>query len=258
MGELLNLDGVEKSFGGVAAVRGISLSVSEGETVGLMGPNGAGKTTLFNLIAGSLEADRGEMSFDGVDLRGLPPHRRAALGISRTFQTARPLTRMTVAENVIAGAVFGRGRVRRSAAGGVALELLDLVSLLDKADVSSGSLSLAEERRLELARALATMPRLLMVDEVMAGLTQGERASMVGLLGTAARERGLTLIVSEHVTGVLASLCKRLVVVDRGMKLADGETESVLRSDLVAEAYFGRRSPAAREDEAMVSTGVGG
>lgn len=238
---LLELDGVAKSFGGVTAVRDFSLSIQEGEVVGLIGPNGAGKTTLFNLISGFLDADSGRITFGGTDLGRLKPHQRASLGISRTFQIARPFPRMSVTENVMAGAIFGRGSRRLRGLGALeeARELLGLVSLVEKADARAGSLTLAEQRRLELARALATNPKLLMLDEVMAGLSPGERAVMVELLRRAGKERSLTMVISEHVIDVLASLCSRLVVMDRGLKLVEGETGPVLGSDVVGEAYLG-------------------
>jgi branched-chain amino acid transport system ATP-binding protein len=241
--ELLELDGVSKSFGGVDAVSDFSLAVSEGEVVGLMGPNGAGKTTLFNLISGALDADKGKVAFDGSSLRGLGPHSRVALGISRTFQISRPFPQMTVGENVMAGALFGRGRSSQGEASAAVRELLGFVSLLEKRDRPAGSLTLAEQRRLELARALATAPRLLMLDEVMAGLGPAERGPMVDLIRRVGSERGLAMIISEHVVDAVTSLCRRLVVMDRGAKLAEGETGEVLRSRAVAEVYLGGAYP---------------
>ncbi len=240
MGDLLRLEGVEKSFGGVAAVRDFSLTISDGEVTGLIGPNGAGKTTVFNLISGIVGVDRGKIIFGRVDITGLKPHRRVALGLSRTFQLVRPFARMTVAENVLAGVVFGsRGR-RGGRNDEAVLDLLGQVSLLEKADRLAGALTIAELRRLELARALATTPRLLMLDEVMAGLSRQERRAMSDLVGKMAEERGMAMIVSEHVMDAVVGLCGRLVVMDHGMNLLQGETESVLRSEKVAEAYLGK------------------
>ena len=240
LNDLLRLEGVSKSFGGVAAVREFSLAVAEGEAKGLIGPNGAGKTTLFDLISGTLRADAGRIVFGGADVTGLKPHRRASLGMSRTFQLTRPFPRMSVADNVLVGRVFGGSRrAGTGTAAEEASELLDQVSLLGKADLLAGSLTLAEQRRLELARALATMPRLLMLDEVMAGLTQGERAAMVELIRRVASERGLAMIVSEHVMDAMVDLCDTVVVMSRGIRLIEGETKSVLGSEEVAEVYLG-------------------
>ena len=246
MGELLELDGVSKSFGGVHAVSDFSLAVSEGELVGLMGPNGAGKTTLFNLISGALDADKGRVAFEGLSLRGLGPHNRVALGIARTFQISRPFPQMTVGENVMAGALFGRIKSSLGEAPAAVRELLGFVSLLEKKDRAASSLTMAEQRRLELARALATAPRLLMLDEVMAGLGPTERGPMVDLIRRVGSERGLAMIISEHVVDAVTSLCRRLVVMDRGAKLAEGETGEVLRSRTVTEVYLGAACPIGR------------
>ena len=239
MAELLRLDGVSKSFGGVRAVSDLSLSIEEGERVGILGPNGAGKTTVFNLITGALRPDSGTIIFRGARMERLKPHRRTAMGISRTFQIARPFPGMTVAENVMTGAIFGGG-VSGSQARERSRELLESVSLSEKAGLSAGSLTLAEQRRLELARALATSPRLLLLDEVMAGLTPVERASLVELLTRLSEDEGVALMVSEHVMDSLARLCGRLVVMDMGKKRGEGETRTVLGSRLVAEVYLGR------------------
>jgi branched-chain amino acid transport system ATP-binding protein len=236
---LLTLDGVSKSFGGVVALHGFSLSLSEGEHVGLLGPNGAGKTTLFNLIAGSLRADSGSITFRGVAIDSLGPHRRTSMGISRSFQIPRPFTNMTVLENVVAGAIFGGG-ASGTEARQKAEALLKSVSLHAKAHLPAGSLTLAEQRRLEFARALATSPRLLLLDEVMAGLSPVERASMADLLNRISKDEGFATIVSEHVIDSLVRLCDRLVVMDRGAKRGEGEAHAILESDLVAELYLGR------------------
>jgi branched-chain amino acid transport system ATP-binding protein len=242
MGELLRLDAVSKSFGGVAALRDFAFTLSEGERVGLVGPNGAGKTTLFNLISGFLRADTGSILFRGARVDGLGPYRRAALGISRTFQIMRPFPSMTAAENVMVGALFGAGASGRQASER-SRELLGLVSLLEKARVPAGLLTLGEQRRLELARALATSPKLLLLDEVMAGLAPMERASMVDLLMRISKERGLAMVVSEHIIESLATMCSRLVVMDRGAKRGEGETGVILGSALLAEVYLGKTMP---------------
>lgn len=256
VGDLLELDGVSKRFGGVEAVRRFTLTVSEGETVGLMGPNGAGKTTLFNLISGAMAPDEGEMAFGGEPLAGVGLHRRASLGIARTFQIPRPFSRMTVAENVEAGAAFGRLSEPRIRASTSARETLDRVGLLESADVLAGSLSLADQRRLEIARALATAPKLLLLDEVMAGLSAVERRQMIALIAQLREERGLAMIVSEHVVDAVTRLCGRVVVMNRGMKLADGETGGVLASVPVVEAYLMGAAKRAGEGRA-VAPGAG-
>lgn len=242
MASILELDGVSKAFGGVEAVCDLTFSVSEGEVLGLIGPNGAGKTTLFSLISGFMKPDKGRIRFEGEDIAGLKAHRMVAKGIARTFQIARPLHHMSVAENVLAGAMFGRlqsyGRERTLAEAG---RLLNLVSLFDKSGVPAGTLTLAEQRRLELARALATMPRLLMLDEVMAGLTPDERDEMAELILLAVRERGLTAVISEHAVEPMMGLCDKLMVLDRGRKLAEGDPRTVLSSEAVEEVYLGRR-----------------
>lgn len=240
MDDILRLEGVSKSFGGVEAVHDFSLAVREGEITGLIGPNGAGKTTLFDLISGLARVDCGRVVFDGADVTLMKPHRRASLGISRTFQLARPLPRMSVAENVLVSRIFGSGtRGRMGDVSADAYGLLERVSLLGKADSPAGSLTLAEQRRLELARALGTMPRLLLLDEAMAGLTPVERLSMIELVRGVAKEKGLTVIMSEHVMEAVAGLCGRLVVMYQGRNFLDGEAGTVLRSDKVAGVYLG-------------------
>ena len=240
MSDLLSVDSVSKSFGGVVALNDFSVSIAKGERVGLIGPNGAGKTTLFNVISGLLTEDSGTIYFGGSSLGGVKPHRRVSMGISRTFQITRPFPSMTVMENVMAGAIFGGGATVRQASdrsGG----LLDRVSLSEKADLPAGELTLADQRRLELARALATSPRLLLLDEVMAGLSPIERSSLVELVTQISSEEGIALLVSEHIMDSLSRLCTRIVVMDRGTKRGEGVTHDVLGSDLVAEVYLGRK-----------------
>ena len=224
------------------AVRNISFSVEEGEILGLIGPNGAGKTTVFNLISGVYRPEAGSIKFDGRVISGLKPHVISSLGVARTFQTARPFPRMTARENVTAALLFGRGGVKvPSQATHEALETLELVSLLERADVLAGRLTLAEQRRLELARALATFPKLLMLDEVVAGLNNSEMNSMVDLLRRIQPQRGVALIVIEHVMKAIAKLCNRIIVMNGGERLAEGAPSEVMRDEGVVAAYMGSR-----------------
>jgi branched-chain amino acid transport system ATP-binding protein len=239
---LLQLDRVSKSFGGVSAVNDLSLCLNEGEILGLIGPNGAGKTTAFNLIAGAYKPNSGTITFDGVRISGQPPHRVAKLGISRTFQSVKPFSRMSVLENVAVGALFGRNSVLSiGKARAEAMELLGYVSLDTKAHVSAGSLTLAEQRRLELARALATRPKLLMLDEVMAGLNLGEISGTLELLKKLRSEKGISLLVIEHIMKAIVELCDRIVVMDYGMKIAEGVAKDVMKNVAVIKAYMGEK-----------------
>jgi branched-chain amino acid transport system ATP-binding protein len=248
---LLELDQVTKSFGGVHAVKSLSFSVNEGEILGLIGPNGAGKTTAFNLISGVYTPDSGQIIFDQRKISGLKPHKITQLGISRTFQTVRPFGRMTVLENVAAGSLFGKDHVNRvGVAQAHSMQLLKHLSLENKADVLARSLTLAEQRRLELGRAVAARPKLLMLDEVMAGLTQSETDSTLELLRSLKRENGLTLIVIEHVMKAMMKLCDRIVVMDHGDKIAEGEPKEVTSNANVIAAYMGEKSvPRSRTEE---------
>ena len=242
MDALLELDGVTKSFGGLVAVRNLSFSIGEGEILGLIGPNGAGKTTVFNLISGVYRPEAGSIRFDGKVISGLKPHEVSSLGVARTFQTVRPFARMSARENVMTGLLFGRGGINAPRrATQKALEMLESVSLLDKAEVRAGRLTLAEQRRLELARALATSPKLLMLDEVVAGLNHPEMNAMVDLLRRIQPERRMALIVIEHVMKAIVRLCNRIVVMNGGEKLVEGSPSEVMRDERVVAAYMGRR-----------------
>ena len=224
------------------AVRNLSFSIGEREILGLIGPNGAGKTTVFNLISGVYRPEAGSIRFDGKVISGLKPHEVSSLGVARTFQTVRPFARMSVKENVMAGLLFGRGGINAPRrATQKALEMLELVSLLDKAEVRAGRLTLAEQRRLELARALATSPKLLMLDEVVAGLNHSEMNAMVDFLRRIQPERGMALIVIEHVMKAIVRLCNRIVVMNGGEKLVEGSPSEVMKDERVVTAYMGRR-----------------
>ena len=235
---MLQVDGVSRRFGGLLAVDGVSFDVAEGELVSIIGPNGAGKTTLFNLLTGQLAPTEGRVLFDGRDISRLPPHKRAALGFGRTFQISQTLTTLTVLENAMVGAFLRHPRLSDAAAH--ARGVLDLVGLAPRANIRAGALTLSERRRLEVARALATDPRVVLLDEVMAGLNQTEVQVVVELVQML-NARGHTFLVIEHNLKVVRAFSRRVIVLDRGAKLAEGDAASVLGDPRVVEAYVGRK-----------------
>jgi branched-chain amino acid transport system ATP-binding protein len=233
---LLEVRGLAKSFGGLQAVKALSFSVDEGEVVGLIGPNGAGKTTVFGLVSGFLEPDGGEITFRGRTTRGLKPHALNALGMARTFQIMRPLPRLSVVRNVMIGAL---GRHANPAdAEARARAVLDDVELSAKAAHPAGGLTLAERKRLELARALATEPVLLLLDEVMSGLNASETERIVELV-RAINARGIAILLIEHVMRAVMSLAGRIVVLNHGERIAEGRPDAVANDRRVIEAYLG-------------------
>jgi branched-chain amino acid transport system ATP-binding protein len=241
VGPLLRTVRISKSFGGVQALDRIDLSVERGEVVGLIGPNGAGKTTLFNVVCG-LPPTAGRVLFKDGDITGQPPHEICRRGIARTFQLTRPFGEVSVQDNVAAAVLFGRRHGRsasladaRRAADGV----LAAVKLDQRKDALARDLLFAERRRLELARALATGPELLLLDEVMAGLTVAEAGEMVEILGRLRVEFALTLLVIEHVMKVVMTICDRIVVLNYGSKLAEGAPHEVAAHRHVIDAYLG-------------------
>ncbi len=242
MPPLLEVDGVSKSFGGVAANVDISFDVTEGEILGLIGPNGAGKTSLFNAISGEVVPDAGEIRLAGHRVSGLPPEQCALLGIARTFQVVRSFDSMTALENVMVGAYARHSRTRVAMAQ--ASETLAFTGLAARADVPAHALTPAEKRRLEVARALATEPRLLLLDEMLTGLTPVEAQSGVQLIRDV-RARGITVMMVEHVMEVLLPLVDRAVVLDLGRVLTIGAPEAVVRNPEVIRAYLGDRYAAA-------------
>jgi branched-chain amino acid transport system ATP-binding protein len=238
----LELRGVTKRFGGVAAVDGVNFAVEKGEIVGIIGPNGAGKTTLLNCISGVYRLDGGDIRWQGASISGMAPHRVAALGIGRTFQIVRPFGSMTVRENAAIGALFGNADGRRGVREAFALadEVLELVGLRAKASHPVSSLTIPDRKRLEVARAVATRPQLLLLDEVMAGLNNVEIDEALDMV-RAVHATGVTVLLIEHVMRVIVGVCRRAVVLDFGQVLAEGEPEVVLRDERVIKAYLGER-----------------
>jgi branched-chain amino acid transport system ATP-binding protein len=238
---LLSVRGVTKRFGGLVAVSDVSFDMQKGDLVSIIGPNGAGKTTLFNLLTGQLAPSAGQVLFEGVDIGPLSPNRRAKLGLGRTFQISQTLTSLTVIENAMVGAFLRHPGLR--AAARRAEEVLHLVGLTGRAGVRAGVLTLSERRRLEVARALALDPRIVLLDEVMAGLNPTEVGELVGLVEGLNRE-GHTFLVIEHNLKVVRRFSHRVIVIERGAKLAEGTAEDVLRDPRVVEAYIGRQRAA--------------
>jgi len=236
---LLELKGVGKRFGGLKALEDVSFTIEAGEMVGLMGANGAGKTTLFSLIAGNERPTTGEIRFGGEPVVGNRADQMAARGIARTFQIVRPFRGLTVRENARIGALFGSAEGRPAAADGFARDVLADVGLAERADALAGSLTLAGQKRLEIARALAQRPRLLLLDEVMAGLTPAEVADAIAMIRRMKEKHGLTVLVIEHVMSALMELCQRIVVLHHGMKIAEGAPGDIARDARVLDAYLG-------------------
>ena len=236
MAEALVVQGLSKRFGGLRAVHEVSFSVREGETLALIGPNGAGKTTSFHLITGFHRPDAGSVRAFGRELVGLRPHQICAHGLVRTFQVARPFGSMTVLANVMTGA-FLRDK-RPEAARDKAEEAIDFVGLAAKAQSAARDLTTIDQRRLEMARALATEPRLLLFDEVMAGLNPSEIDQAVALIGKLAA-RGLTIVIVEHVMRAIMAVARHIVVLDHGQKIAEGSPNEVVANPEVIRAYLG-------------------
>ncbi len=242
MAELLRGERVTRLFGGLPAVDNLDFHIEEGEIVGLIGPNGAGKTTLVNLISGALAPTSGTIRLRGSVITGLPPHAVAARGIARTFQIARPFPNMTVRQNVVVGALFGAHHPRLGMAEALAKvdEVLEQVGLATKRDLLGSQLTVADRKRLEMAKALATSPKLLLLDEVMAGLNLAEIETVMALIGRL-RSSGMTLLVIEHVMKAIMGVSDRMIVLHHGRKLAEGRPADVASNPDVLREYLGAR-----------------
>ena len=234
---LLNARGVSKSFGAVRVLHEVSFEVRRGEVLGILGPNGAGKTTLFNMISGDLKMSGGDIQFGTVRLGNEPPFRRCKMGIGRTYQIPRPYSGMTTFENLLVAAAFGGGRSEKQSYAFCA-EVLRQCELADKANVPAGALTLLDRKRLELARALASDPKLLLLDEIAGGLTNEESAALVGLVRRI-RDRGVTIVWIEHVLHALLAVADRLLVLNFGEKIAEGLPAEVIALPEVQRVYMG-------------------
>lgn len=238
MADLLSFENVSKHFGALKVTNDLSFEVKKGEALGVLGPNGAGKTTVFNLITGGVAPDAGHIRFNGQDITKLSPHRRCRAGIGRSYQVALPFEGMTVFENLLVGAMFGAERHSVSEANDRCVELLDRTGLLDKANRMAGALTLLDRKRLELARALATEPQLLLLDEIAGGLTEQEAHELVDLVNDI-RAEGVSIVWIEHVVHALLAVASRLLVINFGAKLAEGDPRTVMASQEVRRVYMG-------------------
>ena len=237
MSTILEVAGLSKTFGSLKVIDSFDFELAEGEALGIIGPNGAGKSTLFNLITGSLHPNSGSIMFEGVDITQIPAYRRCRLGIGRSYQIPHPFGGMTVFENLLVGAAFGKNQTEVQSYDACA-RILDLTGLLEKSNVLAGQLTLLERKRLELARALATSPKAFLLDEIAGGLTEPEIQELIQTIRVI-RSENISVIWIEHIVHALMSVVDRLIVINFGKKLEDGDPETVIKSPEVQEVYMG-------------------
>lgn len=237
--KLLQGKQLSKRFGGVLAINEMDFDIRKGEIIGLIGPNGAGKTTIFNIVAGAFKPTGGRVLFDGSDITGLMPYQICRRGIARTFQVARPFLDMNCLENVMVPAINRQEKGDHTDNENLVLESLEFVGLLDQKDVLAKNLNLIDKKRLEMARALATRPRLLLLDEVLGGLNTQEIVQAVDLIQRLRDDRGLTIFWIEHVMGAIMRAAERVIVLNQGMKLMEGPPSEVVKDERVIKAYLG-------------------
>jgi len=237
---LLKVEHLYKSFGGLMAIHGLEFKVEEGEIIGLIGPNGSGKTTTMNLITGCLKPDSGVITFRGESITGLPRYRAGQKGIARTFQLVKPFLHFTALQNVMAGRAYGREPIKSlKVAAEESREILEWVGLLGKAEVMAKNLTLMERRKLELARALASKPQLLLLDELMAGLNPGEAQAAMRLIEQV-RDLKITIVVVEHIVKAILDLSDRIIVLNMGEKIAEGPPQEIIHNPEVIKVYLGK------------------
>jgi branched-chain amino acid transport system ATP-binding protein len=235
---ILQIQGVTKTFGGLQALGNVTFDLPEGQILGLIGPNGAGKTTLFNVINGVYKPEEGRVIFKGEDVTGTKSYHMAQMGLARTHQIVKPLNELTIRENVMVGACFGKKSLRMTDAYPIADEVLSFVNLDARSDQLAGSLNIAQKKRLELARALASQPDLILLDEVLAGLNPVEITNMVEIIKKI-RDRSITIIMIEHVMHAVMNVSERIIVLDYGLQIAEGTPYEIQNNEKVIEAYLG-------------------
>jgi branched-chain amino acid transport system ATP-binding protein len=242
MSELLKVSNISKRFGGIVAVNNLSFEIYEGETVGFIGPNGAGKSTVVNMLSGYLTADSGEITMKGINITKMKPYQRTHLGLSRTYQIPRPFPELTALASVATSALCGKKRINQSFEDAMveATHYLEFVGLFSKRAILARDLTFYELRMLELARSLATTPKILFIDEVMAGLNPGEASKAIRLIARAKNDFGITIFWIEHVMAVLMEAADRIIAINYGEKLAEGTPDEVVNNENVIEAYLGR------------------